>query len=150
MIEFTNSYFGKEDTSLKPRLIKLASEGAIANWALDGLKSLYAEGKFTLPVSSGIVMHTFRSLTSPIPTFLETCVDISPESSESTEFLYDVWCWWCHKEGRPEGLKLTFMRSLMSALPTIRVSRPRKGAKQIKILCGIKVNDWVKQEIVKG
>jgi P4 family phage/plasmid primase-like protien len=150
VIEFTNSYFGKEDTSLKPRLIKLASEGAIANWALDGLKSLYAEGKFTLPVSSGIVLHTFRSLTSPIPTFLETCVDINPESSESTEFLYDVWCWWCHKEGRPEGLKLTFMRALMSALPTIRISRPRKGAKQIKILCGIKVNDWVKQEIVKG
>jgi P4 family phage/plasmid primase-like protien len=150
VLEFTNSYFGKEDTSLKPRLIKLASEGAIVNWALEGLKSLYAEGRFIFPMSSQSVMHTFRSLTSPMPTFLETCVDVGLTSWESTEFLYDVWCWWCRKEGRPEGLKLTFMRSLMSTLPSIRMSRPRKGGSQIKVLCGIKVNDWVKQEIIKG
>ena len=150
VIEFTNSYFGKEDTSLKPRLVKLASEGAIINWALEGLKSLYEEGKFIFPASSQSVMHTFRSLTSPLPSFLEMCVDTGPLFSESTEFLYDVWCWWCRKEGRLEGLKLTFMRALMSTMPAIRISRPRKGGKQIKMLYGIKVNDWVKQEIVKG
>lgn len=150
MLTFENSYVGHEDRGLKARLRNEAATGGIINWALEGLKSLYQSNNFSLPQSSEKALQTFRELVSPCQVFVEQCITKHEGLFESTDFLYELWRWWCKREGRNEGLKATFMRSLIASLPGLKLVRSRKGIKQEKIALGIRVNDWGRSEILKG
>jgi len=150
ILTFDNSYVGREDRGLKSRLRDEAAQGNIINWALRGLKSLYESNNFSAPSASIKALQTFRELVSPVATFIEGCIDCGSLLSESTDFMYDVWKWWCKREGRSEGFKATFMRGMFAALPELKVVRARSGSKQTKIAIGVKINDWTKQEILKG
>jgi putative DNA primase/helicase len=150
ILTFTNSYVGHEDRGLKARLRNEAATGGIINWALEGLRSLYQTNNFSLPGTSKKELQTFRELVSPVQTFVESCLDRGPELSESTDLLYEIWRWWCRREGRNEGLKATFMRSLLASIPGLKLVRSRKGQRQDKIALHICASAWARTEMLRG
>ena len=155
ILTFENSYYGREDRGLKARLIKEASEGRLINFALRGLKDLYSGNQFVEPPSSLLAVQQFRELASPVPTFIEECIEtrLAPMPTLGDwyipqDYLYDVWCWWCKKNGRDPHMKNYFVRwFLQSCTQTVMIRMDINGKPQ-PIFTNIRLRDWVNKEFV--
>jgi len=146
ILTFDNSYVGREDRSLKQKFKDEAGAGKLINFALKGLASLYASNNFIVPDESAIALRTFRELVSPITEFVENCLIVSPNDYVASDFLYDLWKWWCGREGRNTGLKNTFTRNILATVTDAAQIRNETG----RVIAGIKVTDWAEKEYVKG
>ena len=150
ILSFNNSYVGREDRTLKRRLRAEANAGKLINFALRGLTSLYQGNDFLMPSESQIVMQTFRELVSPIVEFVEHCTVRNNETGVPVTYLYDLWKWWCGREGRNAGFKSTFIRNLLSAITDGVNVRIGELNNQEQIIAGIDVTNWAKTEYLKG
>lgn len=143
ILTFNNSYVGRADGTLKSRIEKQALEGKLVNFALRGLKDLYAEGKFVVPEESAIAIHSMRELVSPVSHFAQYCLEPDKDGpGVSTDRAYDLWKWWCDRDGLKKGIKSTLIRSLLAAMPnTVHVKEGAAGSPD-RMLMGIKVTEW--------
>ena len=92
LLQFPNSYMGREDRSLKSRISK---EGqAIAAWSLKGLIDLRSSKKF-VETGNDQLLHDFRRLNSPMTAFVEDCCEVAPEHFELESIFYYVYKAWC-------------------------------------------------------
>jgi len=145
ILPFNKSFVGHADTTLKDRLTQEASEGKLINWALRGLKSLYENGKFIEPQESRMAMRAFKQLTSPIPYFAQYCLEETTEGpGVSADHLYELWRWWCKREGIPSDDKSTLLRNIQSCLPhTVQILDGEVGNPD-RMIMGIQVTEWAK------
>jgi P4 family phage/plasmid primase-like protien len=152
LLKFDNSYVGREDRTLKARLRAEAEQGKIVNWALQGLVDLYKGSDFLLPESSERAMYQFRELISPMVEFCQSCVEKNDSLEEGVpvNYLYDVWDWWCKREGRNTGLKSTFVRNLMTHITDTMQVREGQAGNQERSIVGIKVTEWAAKAFEKG
>jgi P4 family phage/plasmid primase-like protien len=170
ILTFNNSYVGREDTTLRDRLKKEASEGKLINYALRGLKDLYTRGKFIVPGESAVALASFRQLVSPVSHFAQYCIELDPtgpgaatdelydlwkwwcnrEGNNATDELYDLWKWWCNREGNNKGRKVDLLRTLQSTIPnTIRIMEGEVGNPD-QMMMGIKITDWAQEARRRG
>ena len=152
VLSFDNSYIGREDFSLPGKLRKEAESGKLINFALRGLMSLHQNGnRFTEPKHSKEILRDFSEQVSPITEFIEDCIDTSdPQSTLPTNFLYDVWQWWCKSENRFPGFKNTFVRNFLTNLPDVTQCRPRKEGERFRALTGVKLSEKTKNDFTTG
>ncbi len=151
ILTFGNSYVGREDRTLKRRLREEAGNGKLVNFALRGLKSLYQGNDFLLPDDSAMTMRTFRELVSPIVEFAEHCLVRDEKGCLPADYLYDIWKWWCGREGRNWGLKSTFVRNLLATMTdAIQVRPGEEVGVHTQAIVGIKETEWCKSEYSKG
>ena len=151
ILTFNKSYLGHEDKALKDKLKKEASEGRLINFALRGLKSLYDNGEFAVPGESAMALRTFRELVSPIPQFAQYCTELDKEGpGVATDYLYDLWKWWCSREGLKPGYKSTLIRNLLAATPDAMQVMDGEVGNPDRMLMGIRVTDWAEKEFGKG
>ena len=147
ILDFENSYIGKEDRTLKSRLKVEAQTGKIINFALRGLRSLREQRIFVAPKSSTKILKSFVELTSPVTEFLSDCcttdATVSPGQFTTKDELYEAWRHWCEEQGRKPGLKQQFGRWLLSACPKIETDRIMIQSRRMYIFRGIKLQDWV-------
>lgn len=150
IITFDNSYVGREDRTLKRRLRTEAASGKIINFALRGLAELYSGNDFIFPNESAMAMRTFRELVSPIVQFSENCVRPSDTDGVPSDYLYDLWRWWCTREGRNPGLKSTFIRNLLSTMTSAIHIREGEVGNPNQVIMGVAVTEWATKEFMKG
>ena len=150
ILTFNNSYVGREDRTLKHRLREEAASGKMINFALQGLAELYGGRDFIVPDESAMTMNTFRELVSPIVEFADNCLSNDENNGVPTDYLYDLWKWWCKREGRNAGFKSTFIRNLLSTMTNALQIREGEVGNASRVIMGIKVTEWGQREYDKG
>jgi len=158
ILDFANSFWGKEDLTLKDRIIKDASdriikdasEGKLIPYALRGLRDLRANKNiFTLPKSSVKRLIEFGHIMSPALQFVEDCCVLERSNKEYTvtsSELYEAWVYWCKEHGNSAGTNSTFGKNLRSAVPFLRDQRNKKmiDGRVYTYFHGMRLQDWVK------
>jgi putative DNA primase/helicase len=143
ILNLPNSYVGREDFTLKQRLKKEAKEGKLINFALQGLKDLREQGKFTMPVSSEQLLQQLEEITAPMTAFVGECCDKIPSAYIAIDQLFEAWQIWCHKSGHNAGNKNYFGRWFRQACPGIKSFRPIIDGRRQYAYRGITLSDWV-------
>jgi putative DNA primase/helicase len=143
VLNFPNSYVGREDFTLKERLKKEAREGKLINFALQGLKDLRKQGKFTMPVTSESLLRQLEEITAPVTAFVGECCDKIPGAYIARDQLFEAWQIWCSKSGHNAGNKNYFGRWFNQACPGIESFRPTIDGRRQYAYCGITLSDWV-------
>lgn len=123
----TQSFLGKEDKGLEQRLH--AELPGIFNWALHGLASLTATGRFTESDGSKTERDQLTALASPISMFLDEHFKSDVDGWVATDRLYGRWRSWCEIAGESVGSRAVFARDLVAAAPlqNYRLLAKKKG-----------------------
>jgi putative DNA primase/helicase len=129
IVLLTKSFYGKEDPGLTN---KLAAElSGILNWAIDGYRRLAERGFFVQPESAREAIEDIEMLGSPVKAFVRDCCEVGPGLNVLVDNLYEKYKEWCEDEGRKDpGNKEWFGRNLHSAVPGLRLARPRADDQQ--------------------
>lgn len=142
ILNFPNSYMGREDPTLKKRLKKEAMEGRLINFALEGLKDLREQSKFTMPSSSESLLQELEELTAPVTAFVGECCYKDPEAYITKDVLFESWQIWCQKNGHTVGCKSYFGRWVKQACPGLKSFQPRVNGRQQWAFKGLDLQDW--------
>jgi putative DNA primase/helicase len=100
IIKLKESFAGREDTTLKDRLLEELP--GIFKWALDGLK-LLGDGKLTKPASSNDATREFEETTAPVLGWVRECAESDSEAITTTDDLHDSYVDWFHEVGSDAG-----------------------------------------------
>lgn len=146
LLTMRESFFGKEDTHLKNKLLQELA--GILLWAIEGWRRLRDRGHFEQPKSGVELIGQLEELASPVMAFVRDYCDVTPGASCSVETLFSAWQIWHRKEGTPDHqvpVKSVMSRDLLAALlRKITVKQPRNedGTRQ-RTYYGIRVKDGV-------
>ena len=143
ILNFPNSYIGREDFTLKDRLRKEARDGKLINFALQGLKDLRERGRFTMPESSKPLLQQLTEITAPVTAFVKECCTKNADAYITKSQLYEAWEMWCAKTGHKAGNNIYFGRWLKQACPTIIDFRAQVGDRRQYTYKGLELQDWV-------
>ena len=113
-IEFKNSFLGKEDKTLKPRLRSKASLEGVLAWAVRGAMSWYEslpQGLQT-PDSVKLTSATHRQELDSIGAFVDEVCVIKSDAFTVGATLYTSYKDWCEDEGHKPRGRRTFTQSL--------------------------------------
>lgn len=117
VVHFSQSYYGREDKTLKGRLREKASLEFILRWATTGAAIWYARGAKGLPLPDEVEQTTIehRAILDSVSQFVEQCckvnTDAVDERGQPAAFaigkeLYSSYRQWCEDEGyTPLGRK---------------------------------------------
>jgi len=146
ILNFPNSYIGREDFTLKDRLRKEAHEGKLINFALQGLKDLREQGRFTMPKSSEPLLQQLTEITAPVTAFIKECCIKNMDAYITKSQLYEAWEMWCGKTGHKAGNNIYFGRWLRQACPTIIDFRANVNDRRQYAYRGLELQDWVYEQ----
>ena len=137
ILDLHNSYAGREDYTIEGKLKAEIVSGGLSNWAIEGLKRLRENGRFTQPESASATQSSFRELTSPITTFVEECCELKMDSEVKKNTLFKIWTGWCREHNYPIGNNVQFGMHLASAF-RVRTKRIKEDdGSRPRIYCGI-------------
>jgi putative DNA primase/helicase len=109
-IRFNRSFLDREDMNLER---DLANEiDGIADWALDGLDSLRARGRFAEPASSLAERERCQRNSSPVISFIEECLVVDANVKVERGLLYRHWIEWADKSGHQRSSRTKFLSQL--------------------------------------
>jgi P4 family phage/plasmid primase-like protien len=140
LLHFRNTYAGREDTTLKPR-IRAEAPGVVV-WALQGLKRLRSNNRFTAPARSAAMIEAFEKIVSPVLGFLdERCELCGGDDSVWVEkdVLYQAWCVWCTDRGSDPGSKADFGQALLNTNKGITTARRGPRGQQFTVYLGVRL-----------
>lgn len=122
-VQFPKSRAGSEDPTLKPRLLQELP--GILNWALEGLRDLTAQGRFTEPRTSEELAAEVRRQQSPIQGFLDdACAFTEAAPPVPIDELHPAYRAWARDAGVEHPLtREHFGRALVSAGLAVRRER---------------------------
>tara|TARA_B100000902_G_C27314181_1_gene920228 strand:- start:1004 stop:3370 length:2367 start_codon:yes stop_codon:yes gene_type:complete len=121
---FRTSFAGRENFGLKKKLLSEVS--GVAQWALEGLRRLRANGRFT-EASTGIAeRENIKEEMNPIARFIDNVCVVDANAFVSTDRLYDTYLLWCRQRKVGNPLSQNKLTRLLNAsdLP-IRQGRKR-------------------------
>lgn len=81
-------------------------------WAVEGLRQLRAQGRFSVPPSSATALEQYRAEANPVMLFANECLTASPTSRMSPRELRDVYAEWCRQYGFAARNMTTFGKAL--------------------------------------
>lgn len=142
LLFFPNNYYerdGGPDRTLGLR-IKAEVQG-IANWALEGLRRLLVNGKFTEPMPSQEHLQDFRELSSPLSAMISEHCELgdSPECWAPIEALYELHRAFYEEQGlTPMGSAL-FKSRIKTVIPSLERARRTVAGEQVYVYKGIRV-----------
>ena len=143
---------GREDWSLKRRLMDDAEQGKLINFALAGLKQLRISKAFAVPSDSAESIKQMRELTQPVTAFITECCEMMPPGSDEREYyidiaeMYDTWAVWCKLTGRKPGNISVFGRWMSMACPTVDTVRIAVQGRRRRVYRRIRLASWVARE----
>jgi P4 family phage/plasmid primase-like protien len=107
------------------------------NWALEGLRRLREQGRFTTSEVCDQALKEYRTENNPARLFLtETCEE-KPDGQIRCEVLYQAYRRWCEENGYSPLADRAFGKEVVRVFP--RVERRRVGPRggQLHYYCGI-------------
>jgi putative DNA primase/helicase len=140
VLRLQRSFLGEEDLGLTEKL--LPELPGILLWAIEGLKRLRAQGRFTIPASSKELTDEFERLANPIGAFLAECCELGdPAFRVKPGDLFEAWRSWCKDQGRDHtGDQASFGKDLFAAVPRLSKTNPRDGeGKRVWFYLGIRI-----------
>ena len=142
IIPFRNSYLGREDPN---RLEKLLVEApGILNWALEGLRRLQSNGRFTESRDSDEIMEVIKGDLSPVGLFMDDCINVTQckDDFEPVVAIYGIYKRWCDlNDVKPFG-KTKFSSDFKSVNYHVRQRKRRiHGQGETTIFTGITVTN---------
>ena len=139
VLVLTKSFFSEEDPALTNKLTSELS--GILNWAIDGYRQLRDRGHFIQPASSQEAISDIEMLAAPVKAFIRDQCEVGSGFTVSGNELWGRWKNWCDWEGRRDaGTKAWFFRNLRSALPGLKMTRPRdNNSQQVVTYVGIQL-----------
>ena len=114
ILPFNISFLGREDITLKSRLMKELP--GICNWAIEGLERLRKNNRFTEPTASIVERQEIMDQQAPLMAFVRDCCELLPDSVTHTEQLYQYYKMWKMSEGGVTMTKTAFSRAFKSML----------------------------------
>jgi putative DNA primase/helicase len=140
VLRMTISFLGREDLGLADRL--LGELPGILNWALEGLRWLVANGRFTVDPEAQEIVEQMRALASPMQLYVEeNCAMGDGQGFETyTQSLYQDHCAWRRANGHMAIANSTFGVQLRAAFPQITSKqRMRPDGRQVRVYVGIRL-----------
>jgi putative DNA primase/helicase len=142
LLFFPNNYYerdGGPDRTLGLRL-RVEAQG-IANWALEGLKRLLANSKFTEPSPSQEHLQDFRELSSPLATMISEHCELgsSPECWASIDSLCDLQRAYYEEEGLTSMGSALFKSRIKTVIPKLERTRKIVAGEQVYVYKGIRI-----------
>lgn len=135
-LRMPNSYLGREDLTLKDRLI--AELPGILNWAIAGRRRLDEAKHFYQPEMAMSLVNEMRSIISPVLEFVQSTCVTGPECECETKDLFSVWERWCEENDVSHvGTIQQLSRKLKALRPEIRTDQFRLGVAQTRKFIGI-------------
>lgn len=127
VLRLTKSHYGAEDHQL---FEKLAEEmPGIFNWALEGLRRLYARGHFIQPDAGHELIASMEEMSSPVSVFVRDHCVLGSEERAVCDALYQRFRRWCETEGHTISSKPVFSRNLRAAFPRIETKQYTDGSR---------------------
>lgn len=103
IVPFNNSFVGREDETLKDRLVEEAP--GIAMWGLQGYVRLMKNRKFTVPEEDAELRENFKKVMSPVNSFIEDCFDWVEGGQVPLRMVYEAWIGWSKLRGMSAGIQ---------------------------------------------
>jgi putative DNA primase/helicase len=147
VIPFFNSYEGKEDVGLVDRL--LTEIPGITNWALSGLRTLNAEGRFNNPTAGEKILRDFVYLSSPVQAFLDECCEVDSEKEVKRNDLQLAWQIWCNDNGHVSGSHSDFGRKLRAVVARIDDIQRRTNGQRERWYSGVCLTPEARTDITR-
>ena len=149
VLKHFGSHIRDADRKIKKRVIQEAKEGKLVMRALSGLKRLRKNNRFTEPKSSGEIMDQFRSISTPVSTFMQDCCTVESGEVASMDSMFEVWSGWCRINARKSGLPEQFSKWLLGHAPSVKRSASQDGERTMRVFTGIKVQEWAYERYVE-
>lgn len=140
LLEFSTSFANNPDHGLPLRL--KAEIPGIAVWALDGLRRLRQQERFTVPTSSHEAILDWRTATSPVAAFLEECTDKSSISEVHKQELFDVWYGWSTERRITPVTTSRFYERVRSNATYVTSETHERGGKKHSVFRGLTLKKW--------
>lgn len=128
---FDRSFLGDEDTTLSKRLVEELP--GIAQWALEGLRRLMSNGRFTMPKTSLNEMDYMVESGSPVTRFMEEECVFEQTARVADNALWSRYQQWCIANGMEQMKRKNFLQAFKDA----SVSQGVRSAKSVRIGEGI-------------
>jgi len=137
------SHVSDENPKIKRRIIADAKQGKMVNFALEGLKRLRTNDKFSVPKTRDMVIKRYRAISEPVSTFINDCCVAGKSVTSSKATMYAAWQGWCRANGRKPGLPAQFSRWLTGHIPTLETRQiVDDDGRRVRTFCGVKLNRW--------
>lgn len=129
MINFPNSYLGKEDKGLKQRMLSPENLEAVLAWAIEGAIRWYALGDGGLKelATSTEIKNAQRSILDNVSAWLGECCVIKQGEFTSFTDSYVSYTDWCKKNGVEPKRQKGFSQSLSRKGYEAKVKNVRKA-----------------------
>lgn len=123
ILPLRRSFLGREDRDRTPKLIGEAP--GIFLWAMDGLRRLREQGRFTTVDAAKEIEQDFALLCSPVKAFVEECCEVGADKEVARDDLWTAWVAWCKGTGHLAGSRERFGAVLRNVVPGLKSTRPR-------------------------
>src|SRR5262249_30997626 len=138
VLRMTESWLGREDIGLLNRL--LGELPGILNWALEGLRWLVANGRFTEDPGAAEIVAQMTALASPMQSYVEEDCVVGKDLETNIQMLYYDHCAWRKANGHRAIASNTFGASLRAAFPHITAKKTRgPDGSQFRVYTGIRL-----------
>jgi len=143
ILTFPNEF--SEEQQDKNLLKKLTTEeemSGIFNWAVEGLKGLLKNDKFSYSVPVELRRALYIKKSDPVWAFSEEILEPDPENQITKDDLYNYFKTYCKENAFIPTSKESFGKKLLSSCEwPIITTRPRSGDKRVQVWQGMKLKD---------
>lgn len=144
ILDFTRCFVGREDFDLRDKLV--AEAPGIAVWALEGLRRLRKQGRFTVPASSRASLQEWRTATSPTSSFIEECCDQGQDLEVHKAELYDAWDAWSRERGMKPITKSRFFERVKANAQFAHSDTYVEAQHKHSVYKGLALRKWAEKQ----
>ncbi len=113
VVHFRNNFRDNPDVALRFAEGTLAGEmPGILNWALEGARTLHETGKFATTEEQRGIIQDYREENSSVDGFIAECLVPKNGSTILVKDLYEVYVFFCKRDGRKSKAKIGFTKEL--------------------------------------
>jgi putative DNA primase/helicase len=110
----------------------------IFNWAIEGLRRLRHQKRFTEPLICQDALHQYRVECNPARSFLEdNCVPSVLGHNVPAGQLYELYHDWCHRNGYQPLGAAAFGKEVVRVFPKVEKKRAKSGGNRVYVYQGL-------------
>lgn len=144
-IIFPNQFLDNADRSLLKKLVSQEELSGLLNFALEGQKRLFENGKFTGEEDIKAIREMYIRSSDPVKAFIMDCLEVKPDHFMIKSVLYNTYKEYCARKIYPILHENAFQREFKTC-EDIKVAdcRPSVNGERVTAWMGIKLIDDVK------
>ncbi|MBA7474715.1 hypothetical protein ES707_10069 [subsurface metagenome] len=151
MIDFPNRFEGDDaDPEILDKITIPGEMSGLLNWALAGMRRVWANNGFTETSTTTQVQEKWRRLTSSVYAFLEDRTMKHVSNEVPKDVMYAAYAEWCQGLDLTATTKTTFSQEMPRWRPGVLATRPRIRGKRIWCWRGIQLKGEVDPEEAPG